>query len=105
MDMVHMLSKCYDYLAMVGVTVLSMVNGNRPLTTSTIELLKVFFQNLSYVILVVVLFKYWELPTELGLVVAYAVGRWSFLLDTKIKEFLTNVSIVDIWREFTTWKK
>ena len=105
MDIFHLAHRCYDHLAMVAVTLLSMINGNRPKVDGVFGLVTVFLQNLSYVVLTVFALRYFAIPNELSLVVAYAIGRWSFLLDVKVREFLHNVSIIGIWREFTSWKK
>ena len=90
---------------MVVITILSMINSNRPIAKSYLELSKVFFQNLTYVVLIIVILEYWKLPSNLSMVLAYFVGRWSYLLDDIVKDFLTDISIIGIWREFTSWKK
>ena len=97
--------KCYDYIAVLAVTLLSMINENRPALKWDWHVFALFLQNLTYVALVTYGLIYVGIPHELSLVIAYAVGRWSYLLDTKVKEFLSSVSIIGIWKEFTSWKK
>jgi hypothetical protein len=92
----ELLSKCKDCLIIFFITLSSMISGHRPHITDFKDFGVTFFTNLSYVSLVLGVAIYFGLNSILSVALAYALGRWSYLLDNKIHEFFSNNTLEEI---------
>ena len=90
----------HDMLMILLITLASLVTGGRPHITNSTEFGVAFFSNLSWVALVVTLSSYFGLPSAVSTVLGFSIGRWSYLLDDKVKALVSGISwdLINGWR-------
>jgi len=91
----------HDLLVIVLITLASLITGGRPHITNSSEFGAAFFSNLSWVALVVILSDYFGLPPAVSTVLGFSIGRWSYLLDEKVKSLVSNIS----WDLIRGWRR
>ena len=97
----HILEVYHDFMMILLITVASLVTGGRPHITNATEFGVAFFSNLSWVALVVTLADYFGLPNGVSTVLGFSIGRWSYLLDEKVKTLISHIS----WDMLKGWRR
>ena len=97
----HVLDVYHDFMMILLITVGSLVTGGRPHITTSTEFGIAFFSNLSWVALVVTMADYFGFPPAVSTVLGFSIGRWSYLLDGKVKSLIDSIS----WDLISGWRK